>query len=53
MRIIVLNINKKSHKPTTNITDEEDFIEYLANNPIKLNKDFKFDREEANKRLCD
>ncbi len=51
VRIIVLNINKKSHKLTTNTTDEEDFIEYLANNPIQLDKDLKFlSREEANER---
>ncbi len=51
VRIIVLNINEKSHKLTTNTTDEEDFIEYLANNPIQLDKDLKFlSREEANER---
>jgi len=51
VRIIVLNINKKSHKLTTNTTDKEDFIEYLANNPIQLDKDLKFlSREEANER---
>jgi len=49
VRIIVLNINKKSHILTTE--DEEDFIEYLANNPIELDKDLKFlSREEANER---
>ncbi len=49
VRIIVLNINKEDHNPTTTI-HEEDFIEHLINNPIDFPKDFKFDREEANER---
>jgi hypothetical protein len=49
VRIIVLNINKKNYISTTE--HEEDFIEYLANNPIKLDNNLKFlSRDEANER---
>ena len=48
VRIIVLQGKKKKDIPTIK---EEDFIEYLANNPIKLDKDLKFlSRDEANER---
>ncbi len=49
VRIIVLHAKEKTHIPT--IEEEEDFIEYLANNPIKLDKELKFlSREDANER---
>ena len=49
VRIILLHSKKKSYLPSTE--DEVDFIEYLANNPIKLKMDLKFlSRNEANER---
>jgi len=50
VRIIVLDVEKIESK-YQDIEDEEDFIDYLIKNPIKLPKDFKFlSREEANER---
>jgi len=49
VRIIVLHTKKKTHIPI--IEDKDDFIKYLANNPIKLDKELKFlSREDANER---
>jgi len=45
VKIIVQNINKKKHTSE----DEKDFIKYLANNPIKLDKNLFFLSREDTK----
>lgn len=48
VRIIVLNMDKRVNKIQEK---QEDFIDYLINNPVDLPKDAKFlSREEAHER---
>ena len=48
VRIIVLNINQENGNPKI---AEEDFIEYLANHPVTLDKGVEYlSREESNER---
>jgi hypothetical protein len=50
VRVVFLDLNSTKVIEKDDKNNELDFIENLINNPIVLDADFKFDREEANAR---